>query len=126
MRKLRLREVTELGSSRAGLPTAQAVPFQPSLEGCWEGRVNSAALCVCFWLGPVQLARRQDCQGTGVPGRVMGNSEEKQVPQAAGQDRPRWAGPGTQSFYSQHQRPLASGLWHWSLGCKSHSLSGPR
>ena len=33
----------------------------------------------------------------GVPGRVMGNSEEKQVPQAAGQDRQRWAGPGTQS-----------------------------
>lgn len=65
---------------------------------------------MCFWLGPVQLARRQDCQGTGVPGRVMGNSEEKQVPQAAGQDRRRWAGPGTQSFYSQHQRPLASGL----------------
>lgn len=46
----------------------------------------------------------------GVPGRVMGNSEEKQVPQAAGQDRWRWAEPGTQSSCSQHQRPLASRL----------------
>ena len=46
----------------------------------------------------------------GVPGREMGNSEKKQVPQAAGQDRRRWAGPGTQSSCSQHQRPLPSRL----------------
>ena len=43
----------------------------------------------------------------GVPGREMGNSEKKQVPQAAGQDRRRWAGPGTQSSCSQHLFPAS-------------------
>ena len=64
--------------------------------------------------------------GVGVPGRETGNSEERQVPQAAGQGRQE-AGQAWNPVFPVPSTSIPSpvGSWYWSPGFKSHSSSDP-